>query len=235
MRQSEVSQPHTYSLPEQFIQDQSVPARWRVWGVINGFFIGGKKCWASNEWIGNQIGSHKDTVSQAVKELEEMHFISCERTARSRIISLGSDPMIGTNAYLRSVPTPISDRHQRLSTSVSNSDSNIAADAEDEIRIEKESPDVERRVPSLGGNKITPAMKAVFAVFDDQPACQTWGLREIERTAAAALFESYPLEELKQRYSVVKKYRGEPMCPLIKSPSTFLDKMPNMENFLQNL
>ncbi len=59
-------------MPEAFAKDQDVPARWRIWAVINGFFINRKKCWASNEWLGEQINAHKDTVSQGVKELEEM-------------------------------------------------------------------------------------------------------------------------------------------------------------------
>lgn len=110
-------EPYTYSLPEQFLEDSSVPARWRVWAVINGFFINGGYCWASNGWIAERIKSHKDTVSQAVKELEDKKIIRCVRGARSRNIY----PMIGTNAYQWSAPTPISDRHQRLSNSVSNS------------------------------------------------------------------------------------------------------------------
>lgn len=112
-----MKQPYTYTLPEEFIKDQSVPARWRVWAVINGFFITGQKCWASNEWIAEKIGSHKDTASQAVKELEELGIIRCDRGARSRDIY----PMIGDNAYQWSASAPISDRHQRLSNSVSNS------------------------------------------------------------------------------------------------------------------
>jgi hypothetical protein len=54
------------------MQDQSVPARWRVLGYLNGFFINHRKCWASNETIAQAIGAHKDTVSQAVKELEDL-------------------------------------------------------------------------------------------------------------------------------------------------------------------
>lgn len=110
-------QPFTYTLPEQFLTDQAVPTRWRVWAVINGFFISGQKCWASNEWIGEKVGAHKDTVSQAVKELESLKIIRCERGARSRSIF----PMIGDSAYQWSASAPISDRHQRLSISVSNS------------------------------------------------------------------------------------------------------------------
>ena len=122
-----MKQPYIYTLPEAFIKDTEVPTRWRVWAVVNGFFVGGKKCWASNEWIGEQVKAHKDTVSQAVKELEALGYFLCERTARTRLISPGNPPMIGTDTYLRSVSTPISDRHERLSTSVSNSEKNTSA------------------------------------------------------------------------------------------------------------
>lgn len=112
-------QHYTYTMPEAFVKDPSVPARWRVYGVLNGFFVNNKQCWASNEWIGKAIGAHKDTVSQAVKELELLQLINCERTKASRVINRG----IGDNAYPPSVPTPIKDRRQRLTIADSNADS----------------------------------------------------------------------------------------------------------------
>lgn len=120
--------PYFYILPEQFIRDQAVPARWRVWAVVNGFLVNGQKCWASNEWIGEKIGAHKDTVSQAVKELETLNVIKCERTRRSRLIG-PVDVEIGTDTYHTEAPTPISDSAQRLSISISNSESKKAAKA----------------------------------------------------------------------------------------------------------
>lgn len=109
-------------MPEDFMKDTNVPARWRVLGVLNGFFINGKKCWASNEWIGKIIGSHKDTVSQAIKELEDLGKIRCERTRRTRFISQVLCSNVGDNAYLGGRSTPISDRRQRLTNADSNAD-----------------------------------------------------------------------------------------------------------------
>lgn len=109
-------------MPEAFVKDPNVPARWRILAIINGFFLNGQKCWAGNDYLAEKIGTHKDTVSQAVKELEDLKMIVCERTRRTRLIV----PVlveIGVDAYLRQATAPISDRRQRLSISVSNSES----------------------------------------------------------------------------------------------------------------
>ena len=124
-----MKQPYIYTLPEQFIKDIEVPTRWRVWAVINGFFISGKMCWASNEWIGEQVKAHKDSVSQAVKELEKMGLLVCKRTARTRLIS-PTDPMIGGTAYLDRRQHLSHDRHERLPISDSTSDSSNSFSAE---------------------------------------------------------------------------------------------------------
>lgn len=122
-----MSKPYIYVMPQAFIEDNDVPARWRVWGYINGFFVNNQTCWASNETIGEKIRAHKDTVSKAVGELEEMGLISCERTRRTRLISPKIRREIGIDAYQEPSPTPISDRHERLSISDSISDSLIGA------------------------------------------------------------------------------------------------------------
>lgn len=118
-----MSKPYIYVMPQAFIEDIDVPARWRVWGYVNGFFVNNQTCWASNETIGEKIKAHKDTVSKAVGELEEIGLISCERTRRTRLISPIIRREIGTNAYQERGSTPISDRHERLSISDSISDS----------------------------------------------------------------------------------------------------------------
>ena len=120
-------QPYTYTMPEQFLTDSAVPARWRVWAILNGFFLNKMKFWGSNDWIGEKIGAHKDTISQAIKELEELNYIKCERTRRSRIV-IDIRTEIGDNAYLRPVLAPISDRRQRLTNTDSNAEREKATD-----------------------------------------------------------------------------------------------------------
>ncbi len=83
--------------------------------------------------------------------------------------------------------------------------------------------------------KITPEMRQVFSLFEDNAASITWGARVSQRNAAKVLFDKYGMEELSQRYRISQKYRNEDLCPQINTPVDFLDKMPNMERFLKDL
>lgn len=208
-----MSQKHyTYSLPEQFLKDQSVPARWRVWAVINGFFVGGKTCWASNEWLGEQIGAHKDTASQAVKELEGMGMLTCKRTARTRLIS-PVDPMVGDNADLRSVPTPTSDRHQRLPTSDSISDrENNDATAPIVEVVEKAKPDK--------------GYQEVFKVFSTRK--QGWMVHAPQIKAAKRLLEDRGLDQIKKAMEFYREHKDEPYMVEIHTPFDLEAKWPRL-------
>lgn len=83
--------------------------------------------------------------------------------------------------------------------------------------------------------KVTKEMQAVFDVFEDNPARKVWKLHEVQREAAAVLFQEYGVDEVLKRYTVARAYRGSEMCPLISTPLDLLNKMPNMENFLKSL
>jgi hypothetical protein len=83
--------------------------------------------------------------------------------------------------------------------------------------------------------KNTPEILAVFGVFTDNPDRVQWKLRQVERTAAQALLDEYGLTEVITRYAIVRKYRDEPLCPFINSPSSMLAKMGQMERFLKSV
>lgn len=83
--------------------------------------------------------------------------------------------------------------------------------------------------------KVTPAIQAVFDLFQGNPARLVWKTRLYQREAAKVLSDTYGIDELKRRYQVSLKYKDEQHCPQIDSPSDFLDKMPKMENFLKKL
>lgn len=125
------------------------------------------------------------------------------------------------------------DNVNNLSPQVRLGKVSIPGALEDELRVvyqeEKDTEQPKRE------KKNTPEMLAGYEIFDDMPARKTWKLMEIERESMKALLSSYGHEELERRYQIVKKHRGEEWCPLIKSPSSFLQLMPNMENFLKKL
>lgn len=105
----------------------------------------------------------------------------------------------------------------------------VVAEAPTLLEVSSEEGDTERPRKK----KVTNEMQQVFDLFTDIPARFQWKLYESERVAAQILFDEYGVTELTRRYAIARKYRGEEMCPLIKSPSTFLEKMPNMAAFLK--
>ncbi len=213
-------------MPEAFICDKEVPTRWRVWAVINGFFIGGQVCWASNEWIAEKVNSHKDTVSQAVKELENNKIIRCERGARSRRIY----PMIGINAYQWSAPTPTSDRHRRLSNSVSNSEKEFTS--ESKIREVTYVSDEELgKKPSKTAKY--PHHLEIFALWGKYP--KNWLLNNTQKQAAENLYEERGIEAVRDAiewYEDMKeKQKDNPHFYLMTSPWDLDSKWDKLESF----
>lgn len=214
--------PYTYTLPQQFVEDKEVPTRWRVWAIINGFFIGGQYCWASNEWIANKVKSHKDTVSQAVKELEKMNIIKCVRRARGRDIY----PMIGAHAYQWSASTPTSDRHQRLSISYSGKSKNELSSADEPREVYIPSEDSEKK-PSA--KQKYPHSKEVFALWGAFP--KNWLLNTTQLRAAENLYEEQGIEEIKSALEYIEKHKHEDFFPQIDSPYELDSKWAKLSAF----
>lgn len=101
--------------------------------------------------------------------------------------------------------------------------------------LDLDSREISTPLKEKKSGRVTPEMEEVFALFYDQPARALWPMREIERVAAQTLFKEYGVQVLKKRYEIARKHKSEKLCPQINKPSDFLDKMPNMENFLENI
>lgn len=102
--------PHIYTLPEQFIKDLAVPIHWKLYGLINGFFINGGTAYASNEWLQEKLNCSQWSVSTAITTLEEMGLIRCEKRENKRVIFPTSSILGGSDVPLptqRSVTTPV--------------------------------------------------------------------------------------------------------------------------------
>jgi hypothetical protein len=97
---------------------------------------------------------------------------------------------------------------------------------EDEVQVD---PDYK---PIKKEKKAPDQIQQVFDLFNN-PARVTWRLRELERVAAQALFDTYGLETLKIRIDRIEaeKNNKDPLFPLVTTPSQLLDKMPNVERY----
>lgn len=79
-----MSKPYTYSMPEGFMKDQSVPVKWRLYGYINGFWIGGKAVFASNAHMAKEVGCSERQIQRAIKELEDDGYLHRNGVSQNR-------------------------------------------------------------------------------------------------------------------------------------------------------
>jgi DNA-binding transcriptional ArsR family regulator len=82
-------QPYIYTMPEQFLTDVGVPARWKVLAVVQGFWIAGKTMYATNEWLQQKLGYSRRQIQNALSELEEMGLVSRSIQGMNRVIYPG--------------------------------------------------------------------------------------------------------------------------------------------------
>lgn len=68
--------PHIYSLPEAFLEDGSVPIHWKLYALVNGFWIGGKTVYATNEWLAKKLGCTERHVARALGKLEDIGLLT---------------------------------------------------------------------------------------------------------------------------------------------------------------
>lgn len=118
-----------YTMPEAFMKDKDVPARWRILGILNGFHINGQVFYGSNQWLMKRLGCGQQTITRAIKELEDMKEIVCERTATTRIIYRavkGTHQSVPPYALTSTPPT-----HQRVPISIRDNAINKNTIAED--------------------------------------------------------------------------------------------------------
>lgn len=210
---------YTYSMPESFMKDQSVPARWRLLGIVNGFHINGKTFYASNDWLMNELDCSQQTVSNAVAELENLGEIRCERTKTSRIIHRKTTNQLVPPYKSTGIPDP----NQLVPISDSISDSKSSA-FEDEQRV-KEVPDLEEISKSRA--KYTNARKA-FGWFRDYE--KWWDMNTTQLKYGELIFLR---GEKAVRSILLFLYNNRELidCPEVTTPYDLETKWKKIEKF----
>lgn len=84
-----MKQPQVYTLPEQFIRDPSVPLKWKLYTIINGFWIAGKPVFASNRFFAEKLGCTERHIQDCLAELEKEHLITRHGKSQNRRIIPG--------------------------------------------------------------------------------------------------------------------------------------------------
>lgn len=215
-----VRQPYTYSMPESFLKDTSVPARWRVLAVINGFILNGGCFYGSNEWLMGELSCSQHTISTAFTELEELQEIRTERTRRTRKVYKTSRD---SNQLLSEIATEhAGDSNQLLPNSVSNSVIDTSADEPREIiEVFEESERAPKKPPKY------PNARTVFSWFPDTEP--SWKLNTTELKHAELLYlrgES----KVRSALAYVKEHQDDDFFYSITSPSELERKWVKLVN-----
>lgn len=212
-------------MPESFLKDKSVPARWRVLGVINGFILNGGCFYGSNEWLMEQLDCSEQTVSNAFAELERLGEIRTERTKRTRkVYKTSRDPkQLGSETQVGSTRDP----SWFGSNSVSNSVSNSNCESEDspveivsESSLEKEPKQDTRR---------TKDKLEIYHLFSDKE--QPWWRHAQQRKAALSLFDLIGTDKVRAGLAFCKANEDNPYCPQPMTPYEYEQALPRITRF----
>lgn len=82
---------YRYTMPQGFMDDPSVPVKWRLYGIINGFWLSGKSCYGGNKFFSEKLGVGERQIRSALSQLQEEKLLRREVHGTSRnILPYGS-------------------------------------------------------------------------------------------------------------------------------------------------
>lgn len=221
-------QPYVYTMPESFLKDKSVPARWRVLGVINGFILNRGCFYGSNDWLMEQLSCTEPTISAAFAELEKLNLVEIRRTARSRkVYRKENDPnQLGSETQTE----PAHDPNQLGPNSVSNSVKEYSA-LEDEQRVEIVSLKEEEaeRAPKSGAKYLH--AKEVFSWFP-RPQASWMSLKNIQEREYAEFLWDRGEGAVKRMLRHVESWEGnEDFKYVVTKPSDLEKKWEDLRKY----
>lgn len=76
-------------MPEKFMEDDSVPVKWRLYGYLNGFWISGKTVFATNAHFAERFKCSDRHISRALEELEKDGLLTRNVNGFKRLILPG--------------------------------------------------------------------------------------------------------------------------------------------------
>lgn len=241
-----------YTMPESFLSDSEVPARWRVLGLINGFFINGRKFYGSNAWIAEKLKCSENTATNAIQELEELGLVSCERTSRTRLVSrvlmtpteqeidpnqfgskepLDPNQLVPNSVSSNSVSKPMQNKIlQKVSVVKKRSSFRVYDENKqyDELpAIDADSGDFVDEPPERTAK--FPNAKEIFSLFPVRS--DFWKVNTSIRGAAQRLFEQKGFDVVKRAMEFYNENKDEPFCPQIHSPKDLEEKWEKLKEF----
>ena len=206
-----------YTLPQEFIQDESVPLKWKLCAELNGFWISGKTAFASNEWLCERLGCPERTLSYALKELERLGLLRrMEVDGRRELL-----PARGDATPLLHPTQPHCDHTIKTESLTSG------ASAPQRYVVAKEEPELER-LPKA--DRRVKDKEAVYNLFSRKR--EPWMHHAQQRLAALRLFDR-GVEKVRKGLAVMREYEDDKFCPQASTPFEYEQKLPKLQNYLK--
>jgi hypothetical protein len=199
-----------YTMPEKFMKDESVPVKWRLYGLVNGFWINGLPVYASNGFFAEKLNCTERHISRAFEELEKEGLLTRNINGYKRLILQGGmTPDVRGGGHGASIYPDVGGQ-----PNASSNASNLTISAEGaEERVVKEKKDT--------------TYLQVFALWGKYPL--NWRQNTTEIQAAKNLLEEHGLEDCQDALKFYGKHKHEEKCPQILKPSDLDRKWVNLE------
>lgn len=127
-------------MPQGFMDDKSVPVKWRLYGVVNGFWLSGRSCYGGNPYFAELLGVSERQIRNAFAELEVDKLLRrvIKGTTRTvvpySLITVEAEVGVPHSGSGSSGEAEVGVPH--ISDSIADS---LSGAFEDELRVEKES------------------------------------------------------------------------------------------------
>jgi hypothetical protein len=200
-----MEKPHTYSMPEQFVTDASVPDYWKLYAILNGFWISGLPVFASNQWFAAKLKCSERNVQAGLKKLEGMGLLTRNIKGLERFILPG-----GTKPEFVPPRSQSSRRDEARVRHISDSNSDNLKDlAEDGVDVNQ--------------------FIELFALIN--PSYQILFPRKPQREAAVRLLKQQPLDWWQRFMPAYQAALEDRYCPKATTPVQMEEKIGAIEHY----
>lgn len=206
-------------MPEGFLDDPSIGVKWKIYAIINGFWIGGKTCYASNKFFAEKLGVTERQIRSGLAQLEEQ-YIKRVVKGNSRTI-LPKAEIVEEEVSLPRGGSPASAEAEVSLPHISVSNS-VSKPGEATLRVEL---DLDKTIKP----KKDTSYFSVFELWGKFPL--NWRANRTEIDAAQNLLKEHGLEACKGALRFADKVRGDQYSPKIFKPSDLDRKWAELKNY----
>lgn len=208
-------------MPEAFMQDVSVPVKWRLYGLINGYWINGLPVFASNNFFADKLKCTSRHISRALEELENDKLLTRNVQGYKRLILQGGmTPDVMGGGHGGSIKHDVGGHPNAISNAI-----NITS----EIGISREPIKEEEDKPQKTDRRVKDK-ETIYALFASKK--QPWMMHSQQREAALRLFDR-GVERIQRGLTVMSENEDNQFCPQASTPFEYEKKLPSLARFIR--